>query len=227
MFINEEIRPDSRPFIAVLAPGLEFILKYFDRHFDRRVSDNPAMADSGSTAFVVLPADGSQDNNDNVSTFCQQCSEKGLKVITLRVPLAIGTGMNGLAMRIARHVAKGSMFRIKENNAVWSVIHASDIPKAAQTIALNPLNGETSYTISPDPVPFNSLLDALAFRIKNKHLTSLSSKWARILYNKSFFTTLTSDNTVDASDFANAYPDFKFADPTIYLTTHVYDNDSL
>lgn len=226
MFLEEEIKPDKRPVMAVFAPGREFLLKYFDREFDMRVTTNPAEAEKSSVAVAVLAYDESA--LPDLEDFIDKCKANGIRIIQLRVPQIIGTGMNGDLMRLARGVARGTMFKIKENEAKWAVIHATDIARAACMVSQN-TDSDMEFFLSGVAVPVSELLDALGFRIKNKRVGTLSPRWAKILYGRDLFKLLTTDRLAakECSVFDEAYPDFHFLNPAEYLTTHVYDNESL
>lgn len=225
MFIEEEIIPDNRPFLAVFAPGNDFILKYFDRRFDMRITSDPEEVVGGKCAFVVINSDSIRSSE--ADQFIKACKDKGLRVVTLLTPPILGTGMNNILMRLARGVARGTMLKIKKNNASWSVIHATDVANAAFEIAGRDDCNDLEVTISAPPVLVNDLLDAFGQRIKNKRVGSISPKYARIIYGRSLFQTITTDNIQDCTDFTALFPDFSFANPAEYLTTHNYDDESL
>lgn len=224
---NEEIeKPDTRPALAVCAPGREFLTKYFDREFDRRIVNTPAQADDTTLpAFIVTSADGSQ--TDAESAFAETCRQAGLRPLTLRVPHVIGTGMNGLMMTLARGVARGTMLRIRDNKTELSVIHATDIARAAKALAEAERDVVSTVTLSAPPTDMNALVEALGVRIKDKRVGTIAPRWARILYGRSLYNELTTSATADTSVFESICPDFRFADPVEYLKTHVYDNESL
>lgn len=223
MFLQEEIIADKRPTMAVIAPGNEFVLKYFDREFDCRLVFDPDGADVTNIAVVVLSClDKTEIQAEK--EFREKCMARNIPTVTLRVPFIIGTGMGEEMMRLARGVARGTLMTIKENEARISLIHASDIPKVAKTVAGA---GPADFTVAASPVLINDLISGLGHRIKNKRVGSISRKWARLLYGKDFFTFLTTDHIIDTTTFNSTFPDFRFADPAEYLKTHNYDHDSL
>lgn len=224
MFISEEIKVDRRPALTVFAPERDFLYKYFDREFDRRPVQAFEPSASDMPAFLIQGVDGRE--TPEAAAFRKMCAENNLKLFTLRCPDIIGTGMEGLMMRMARGVARGTLMRIKDNKAVRSVIHATDVAKAARAIAAKMPDAD-SFTVAAEPVAVNDLVDALSFRIKNKRPGNISQKWARLLYGSQYFATLTSDSIVDVSSFTDVFPDFRFANPAEYLKTHTYDDESL
>lgn len=223
MLIREETIADRRPFMAVKAPGHQFLLKYFDRAFNRRITDNIDEADDHH-GFVILGID--DHVTDETRSFIASAGAKGMSVTILRVPYVIGTGMEGTMLRLARRVARGSQMQIREDKTLWSVVHATDVAAAALAIARD---GDTTpeYIISAPAVTVNDLVDALSHRIKNKRIGTISPRWARLWYGSELHSLLTTDNVVDTSAFAERYPDFTFANPAEYLRTHDYDDDSL
>lgn len=223
MFLQEEIIEDRRPKMAVMAPAREFLLKYFDRAFDCRITPDPAEADF---SHAVLVMGTGYDSSEEMRGFIASCKQHNIKLITLKVPYVIGTGMNGLMLRLARGIARGFHLKIEGNEARWSVIHATDVANAALRIVNEELS-DKEFIISAPPVRVGDLQDALSFRIKNKRLGTVKPRWAKIIYGSELYGLLTTDNIVDTSDFELAFPDFIFANPAEYLQTHVYDNDSL
>lgn len=224
MFIEEELKADERPSLAVCAPSLQFLLKYLDREFNMRITDNPSECAPGNKAFVILGV--GEPETAAVESFRQACKEKSIEAVTLRLPTVIGTGMGGNGMRIAKGVSRGTMMKIKDNPARWSVVHAVDVALAAK--ALNGTSFDaTTYNLSAPAVEVNKLIEAFGIRIKDKRTATINRFWARLLYGKAFFDELTSDNIIDTSAFGALFPDFEFTDPTVYLTTHNYNDESL
>lgn len=225
MFTEEDLKPDTRPVMAVCAPCHGFLLKYLDREFDRRITDVPEDAARGSTAVILTGVENV--DNGQIDEFRNKCASKGLPVITLRLPqFVLGTGMNGELMRVARGVSRGTMLLIKDNKAVWSVIHATDVARAAKAVADARVNS-ADFVVSAEPVAVNDLIAALGRRIKDKRVGSISPRWARALYGGQLYDLLTKDYTVGTAAFCSAFPEFRFVNPAEYLTTHVYDNESL
>lgn len=224
MFLQEEIKPDNRHFLPVFAPGKQFLYKYFDREFDCRITENPADDSDAKFGILVLGVDDSIE--PSAQQFLDDCIEHGRFTLILRVPYVLGTGMNDVPMRLARGVARGTQMLIKGNQAQMSVIHATDIALIARLL-VSILNQSAEFVISPPPVYVNDLLEALAVRIKDKRIGSISPRWARILYGRELMNILTDSHVVQPSDISGIIPDFNYADPVNYLKTHIYDNESL
>ncbi|MCH5219236.1 MAG: hypothetical protein J1F20_01605 [Muribaculaceae bacterium] len=189
-----------------------------------RVTEVPDEADKDTCAIVVT---GVRDaENPKVIDFMEGCVRRGLTCLHLRVPYVVGTGMGGVMMRMARGVSQGTVMRIKDNETEWSVIHATDVASAAKHFADKP-SPQTDYVVSASPVKVNELVTAFGVRIKNKHIGSLSRRWARLLSGKSLYQAMVTDQILDTRQFATDYPEFVFANPVVYLETHDYGDDSL
>lgn len=222
MFIETELSEDKRPTMVVLAPGREFLLKYFDRRFNRRVTSDIEDSDGSMPVFIITGVDDVESGN----TLLEECRRKDLNAVVLQIPLVIGTGMPDPMMRVAKGVARGTVLKIRDNEAVRSVIHATDVANAAFAVSQSGRSG-CSYTIAAPPVKVNDLIDGFAKRIKNKSVGTIAPKWAKLLNGRSLFTFLTTSHTVDTSKFSADFPNFEFTDPVVYLFTHNYDDDSL
>lgn len=216
---------DIRPVMGVCAPRHNFVLKYFDRYFDRRVT-----ADAGEITdktFAVVIVGENDADNEEAARFKEICRKENIPVVTLCVGAVLGTGMGDPLMKIARHVARGTMFLIKDNAARMSVIHAVDLPAVAKVVADEGIPTEKEYAVSAPPVAVSDLVVALAVRIKNKSVGVLKYRWARLLYGAAFFDSMTNDSVIDTTDFTTAHPEFVFTNPVEYLKTHIYDDESL
>lgn len=212
---------DRRPHMTVYMPGQEFIAKYIDRHFDRnvlvRLGDDP-----GVEALMLSRA----VNPDTAAeaTYREWCAAHGIKPRILRLAMVIGTGMAGFGMTLARGVARGTMLVIRDNVAVRSAIHCVDIPRVIERLPQD----ELTLTVAGPPVSISELVCALGKRIKDKRVGSIKPRWARLLYGSSLYGDLTRDQVTDTADLeATLGPDFVFTNIPGYLTTHVYDDESL
>ena len=225
MFIEEEIKTDVRPFVAVYAPNREFLYKYFDRAFNCRICDNPADADKKFPAFLCIGIGEEMDSY--AQDFLDNCVKNDINVVILRLGLVVGTGMTGPTMQLARKIARGTLLKIRDNETQWSLIHATDVVKAGLLIAENIKEVKSEYILGGNPIGVNSLIDALSYRIKNKRIGFISQKWARILYGRKFYELVTTPINADSSNFKSQFPDFIFEDVPHYLTTHNYNEESL
>lgn len=142
---------------------------------------------------------------------------------TLRCPYIIGTGMDGLPMRIAAGIKRGTFAHIRDNEAHISVIHATDVARAAQLAS--GIQGAYTLTDITDP-SICDLAEALAHRLNDKRLLTIKRSWARWWYGRSYFDELTTDHTAPCT-FIEVFPDFRPTPVVEYLKTHVYDEQSL
>jgi nucleoside-diphosphate-sugar epimerase len=157
--------------------------------------------------------------------FRQLCADKGMKPTILRCANVIGTGMNGFAMRLARGIARGTLFNIKENEAVLSVVHALDVARVALLLADR---GETYNVSNGIDTTVVDLIDALSHRVKNKQVFKLGAKWARLLYGNDYYGQMTTSLTFNNIRMVHALPDdMQFVDVVEYLKNHDYTNDKI
>lgn len=212
--------------MVVRAPERDFVTKYFDRRFNRRVTsvfDDPDI-DRTMPAFIVSNADGSRQADEQA--FADEARRTGLRPIVLRVPHVIGTGMGGFMMTLARGVARGTTLCIKGNEAQLSIIHAVDLADAAAAVAQTDADS-APLTVSAPPTPVNDLILALGVRIKDKRVGSIAPRWARIIYGKSLYRDMTTSVVVDTAAFDALCPGFTYHAPAEYMRTHIYDDESL
>lgn len=221
---DQEITRIERPLMAVRAPGLEFIHKYFDREFDCDITgDLPDEGDVSGAVMVVSSLNTSVDT----TSYVDWCASRELRSIVLRVPHVIGTGMKGLPLALARGVMRGTTLCIRDNMTKIAVIHAVDIPRVVRAIIDEGGTDPVDITVSAPPVGVNDLIQALGHRIKDKRVGSIKPRWARALYGSERFAELTTDYVVNTEAFDARFPGFEFVNPVEYLTTHVYDDESL
>lgn len=158
---------------------------------------------------------------------------------TLMLPAVVGTGMGGDLGRMAAMIHRGTYFHVRGDEARLSVIHATDVGKAVGIALLNP-SLEGTYYISDGINPtWHDLAEALAYRMGQKRIYSLTLKhwqrmahWADRLKLSQFGTRqlklITTDAIVDTNLWTiDAGEAWHPADTTEYLRTHVYDENSL
>lgn len=249
MFTDQEEQIIERPKVVVAAPAHGFVLKYIDREFDREVVDALGADEWPADAPVfmlstcdVYAADGSDivDRPESAPLdgqsaalraereFAARCAERGRVPVILRLPMVIGTGMTGLARTLARGVARGTMLVIRDNEAVVSAVHATDVARVARLIVGREPAEAVTVNVAPSPIRLTDLVLALGVRIKDKRVGSIKPFWAKALYGGSLYRDLTRTVTYDTSAVKALLPDdFEFVNPAEYLTTHVYDHESL
>lgn len=207
--------------MVIFAPAHQFLYKYFDRAFDREIVETPVKNDLPA---VIITAEGAADTSE-LQTFRKSCHELGLRLITLHVPAVIGTGMGSPTIDLVRNIARGTLFKIKDNSARWSLIHAVDVPEAVKYILAN--NTSDNHILQGKNYAVNDLIDALAFRMNNRKVGTVSDKWGRVLHSKRLYQLMTGDMLTSAVSPSEQLEGFDYTDVTEYLKTHVYDDESL
>ena len=110
-----------------------------------------------------------------------------------------------------------------DNEARLSTIHAVDV---AQAVRLSLGSGvHLAVTDGAEPT-FHDFAEALAWRINQKRILTLNSKWVNWIINPRLRRIITTDAVVDGHDFSAGF-DFHPTPVTEYLCTHVYDDESL
>lgn len=207
--------------------GNDFLEPYLRRELERRVEAperegeerKPKPLPNPRVAIVIRSDSGNVSGRE----FGALCCDFNLPVLSLYCPLIVGTGMAGLPRRMAAGIYKGSYFNIKGNVSRVSVIHASDMARAAAMAA----GTDGAFTVTDGTHPtVDALADALAYRLGDKRLFTIKPWMARLWYGKEYYGQLTSDHLSDDS-FALSFPDFKPTPVTQYLRSHVYDENSL
>lgn len=162
------------------------------------------------------------------------CKTHNVKLSVLRPPMIIGTGMKGTLRSMVNGIYRGYYRHIKENEARRSIIHAIDVASAVKAIA--PIGGTYNITDRDNPT-VHDLAEALAYRIGNKRIYSISMKKARLLaklgdrfsfipFSTAKLKQLTDTLTFN-SDAISLAIDWQPHCVTNYLRTHNYDENSL
>lgn len=196
-----------------------FLEPYFERQFAPQPGAEPAEPVAG---VRVARADASEPDAPQAE-FEAYCASRGLPVAVLACPSVVCTAMRGLPMRIARSISRGAFALIKGSQARISVVHGSDVARAAAVAA----GSQGSYVLTDGADPaIADLALALAYRLGDKRLASIGPRLARLWYGRQMYSLLTTDHCQPCT-FTQAFPDFKPQIVTQYLRTHVYDQDSL
>lgn len=230
----------------IYCPGRPFLAPYMGAEFgdgrtvvfDRLPSELPAgvtRAAMISTTKVYhnpsgrhidedFPVDRSCKAWNQEQEYTQFCEDKGLPVTILRACNVVCTGMTDTPMRIAEGVNSGLIMHIAGNEARISLIHGIDVAHAANVLAgkdliVNITDGEETR--------IDEFIDALAYRMGNKRVFKIKSWMAKILYGKKLLSLLTETATFDNARAISATEGMELHPVTQYLTTHVYDHESL
>lgn len=196
---------------------------FLEPYFERQLAPGPGVDPAEPAAGVRIVRGDADEPDAPDPEFEAYCAERALPVAVLVCPSIVCTAMRGLPMRIARGISRGTFALIKGSDARISVVHGSDVARAAAIAAGT--QGTYVLTDGADPT-IADLAQALAYRLDDKHLFSLSPRLARLWYGRRYFELLTTDHC-QPSTFAEVFPDFKPEIVTQYLRTHVYDQESL
>lgn len=179
---------------------------------------------------------------DESSKFCiaekkmaEMCERHNSCLTILRLPLlVIGTDMQGILMDIVKQIFRGTYYDIPNTQAFVSIVHASSIGPAisisAGTAGIFNLNDGSTTTVA-------QLAEALSYRIGHKRPFSIKPGVARFLSKAADFLKIkgygsrmlkfkTTTLTFSAERFMSTFH-FSPVATTEYLTTHVYDENSL
>lgn len=163
------------------------------------------------------------------------CSNRDVKLAILRPAPIVGTGMGGDLRCTVNRIWRGTYRHIDRDNSCLSVVHATDVARAAVMIAGH--QGTFNVTDGVNPT-HHDLTEALCSRLDRKRIYTLPLRKLRILarigdylpvtgYNTGLLKRQLSTLTFDSSRLATELPGFKPSSVTEYLTTHVYDTESL
>ncbi len=243
--------PSSRRKILLLScPGRNFVVPYIERELpeweiyfpDTIGSQKPdaAVMLSGTEIYAVreglnldesCPVDGRLPLAAREVELCRMAEEKGIVPVVLRCAVTIGTGMEGYGMDMARDIARGSFFHFPGNDAVISVIHASQIARLVADICNGVVKPKRRFYNITDmtDTPVHDLAEALAFRMNNKRISTLSTRpqqWmGRIVFSSKYrlYSTSLTFSALAAKEELNFNPEGTVE----YMRSHVYDNNSL
>ena len=239
MFVEEEELTAARcqrPCLVADTSLYPFLSKYLEREFDRDIrqpaADTPFPADYDLAPLMLSSVNAANDGSAEAAAekaFINICNQNQANPVILRLPpFVIGTGMQGLPRTLARGVARGTMLKIKDNEAEVSAVHAVDIARVAAVLASSRPQNPLAVNVPGITVRINDLIEALGVRIKDKRVGSIKPFWAKALYGQSLYADLTTSLTFDDTAINTLLPeDFVFQNPAEYLTTHVYDHESL
>ena len=190
-----------------------------------------------SEETVIEPTTNYGKSKHHAEMFLQQWCEKfGVILTILRPPLIVGTGMKGTLRSMVNGIYRGYYHHIKGNEARRSVIHATDVSTVVRKIS--PIGGAYNVTDGDNPSVYD-LAEALAFRMGDKRIYSLSMKSVKLLAkfgdivcrSKFPITTqklsqLTNTLTFNGDAICQKI-DWTPNKVTHYLRTHNYDENSL
>ena len=217
------------------APGNEFLKPYMAREF-AGFEGNFALMVSSTDIYEPDP-EGilNEDAPLRTDSGWKKLEDDFLKEYPqgyiLRTASIIGTGMTCAMRRLTEEIYRGRFFHFPDNDARKSVVHASDIARAALLLA----NGANRtdrhiFNISDDCDPtLHDIAEAIAYRLANKRISTLSTKpqqwFGRKFYGERYkYYTTTERVSCEALKAAIGFTPVPVCE---YLRTHVYDENSL
>ena len=237
--------------LLLYAPEADFVEPYIRRALPGVTISTPETANTPQLAVMIssvdiydpqaTPEDASENTPlapashwaDREKEFAATTRRHGLKPLILRCADIVATGMTGFPRHLAEAIWKGTFFHFPANEARRSVIHAADIADLVQSVAASGLPAADSliYNITDGTNPtIHDLAEALAFRMKNKRISTLSTgpqQWmGRIIYGRRRYSLYTTTRTYSS---AAAALDMAFRPTPVceYLRTHTYAENSL
>lgn len=229
---------DRRPVLFLHTPGKDFVRPYFIRHMaDYDISDNPCGADhavmiscteiydvtEGHNYDELTPVIESSPSAAEERRFGELCASNGLSPVILRSADIIGTGMGGFPRMLANKIYRGTFIAIKDNDAVRSFVHASSLPGAASAV----LDSPGIYNVTDrTETKLNDMAEALAWRIAQKRIFSLGSKWYKFIFGRRNYDEMSRSLTFSCDKLCRS-GNYDPARAVDYLKTHIYDDKSL
>lgn len=231
--------------IAFFSGDRPFMLPYFQREFPGRdaVGEDFTAVDAAvllsSTDIYESCGDVAADENTPVKPssewkkredeFFARASAAGVKAFVLRCAPIAGTGMTGAVRSLAEDIMRGIFLHFPGNEGRMSVVHASDVARAARMLVDTcPDGGVFNLTDGDDP-KIDDLAEALAFRMNNKRISTLSTRpqqiIARILYGRRRYDSYTRTRLYSSARIQAL--GFEPQAVCNYMRTHLYDDSSL
>ncbi len=226
--------------VYIHAPERTFIFPFIrEVASDFTLVDSPEEADTAimlSSVDIYGPSEGlMMAENEDIDTaspwhiaeeeFLRQCAVSGVKTAILRCADIIGTGMTGRPRRWVEGIWRGTLLHIKDNNACVSVVHATDVAQAVKLVVEKDITGIFNITDGTEP-RFDDVLEALAYRLSNKRISTLSTRgqlWlGRLIYGRTRWQSYTTSRTFDCSAFT-ALSGYSPVPVIEYLRTHNYE----
>ncbi len=232
--------------IFVSAPERDFLWPYFRQALPEvTFTDSIDMADrcilissvdiyateSGNLIEETTEIDNKSSWASYENDFKARCTSSNKRHIILRSADIIGTGMTGWPRELAERIWKGTLMHFAGNEARTSVVHATDLADAVAELCTSDIDTEGVFNITDGENPtFHDLVDSLAFRMKNKHVSTLSTKgqlwFGRFFYGQRLYRKFTTTRTFSCASLCRII-DYNPTPITHYLHTHTYDESSL
>lgn len=234
--------------LSVTAPNGSFLLPYIRQAMPETIIVGAEDLDTADAAVMIsgdavygpgMLADADErhplDNDSDLfraeKQFTEACVRAGVPGLILRCAPIVGTGMTGFMHQLAAAIWRGTFFHFPGNDARISAVHATDVAKAVRLWTEKETLSPAIYNLTDGEHPtIHDLAEALAYRMKNKRISNLSTRFqqiaAKLIYGQKRFSAYTTSRTLDSRAVESAF-DFKPTPVCSYLRTHVYDEASL
>ena len=235
------------PYILVFNPLKPFVTPYLLQDTDIAVFNMlPDALPGGLVSAVMISATDVYRKDDGVvwvdedsavdpdnpyavaeASFVRFCDDNGLKPAVLRCANPVGTGMDGLPMRLVRGIARGTLMHVRGCEGAVSVMHVRDLPRL---VKLSAGSGLTVNVTDGTETSVDALIDALAVRVSNKHVFTVGKKLGRVIYSRSYRAMLSQRRLYSDSRLQRLLADAGAAPLTCvtdYLTNHTYTDEDI
>ncbi len=193
------------------------------------------------------PIDAESPWNAYERMFEGYCRTRSLTPVVIRCAEIVGTGMTGLPMRLARGIYRGTLRHVavprprhetrlrkaveeaERPKALLSVVHAVDVARCADLLTRPGRFAEESETYNltdNSTTDIDTLIDALAYRINDKHVPSASPFVAGLLNGRAISRAMKRSLTFNPAKILRV-TNIEPSQVTNYLRTHLYDESSL
>lgn len=222
---------------------------FLGKYIERELSTHPVGV--GQETKRLLPADYASalmadaviDATGVVSEFPGGClsisigrnpSDKAR--LRLSLPAVAGTGMRGELLEMARGINAGWYFNVDGDQSRVTVVHAVSVASAVRlALKSGEYTGDWLLTDGVDPLR-REVAIALAERLGQKRVYSLSMKWHKVLarlgdmlpflpYSSDRLRIMTSDALRIGRSFSSICADWQPVDTVNYLKTHDYTDE--
>ncbi len=198
---------------------------------------NLSSAEMADESSPILPSSPWKVLEDQVSGIVSP--HTSIRLIILRLPLIVGTGMKGILAEIAAGIMGGTYRHIlpAHSEARHSVIHASDISGILPYLIDSEAQGIFNLTDRQHPTT-EQIAEAIAWRIDHKRIYSVPAKWQKPLarlakiigweaYSPARLSFLSTTFTFSDERIRHELPEYCPTSVTGYLKNHDYDNDRI
>ena len=162
------------------------------------------------------------------------CAGHGVQLAVLRPAMIVGTGMGGALRRLVNRIYRATYRHVAGNEARVSVVHATSVADAVVSVLGR--QGVWNVTDGVDPTR-HDLAEALAWRLDNKRIYTVSASKARLMARIGDYLPVTGFTSRSLADELSTltFSGQKLVDETgfspvsvtHYLRNHRYDESSL